>query len=110
METAWETVREAVLGSNRDFTKGSIGRAIFMLSVPMVLEMMMESLFGIVDVYFVAHLGPEAVTVVGLTESQLTVVFGIAMGLSMATAAVVARRTGEQNPEGAASAAVQGLG
>jgi len=102
-------LREAVLGSRQDFTEGSIGRAIALLSVPMILEMMMESLFGIVNVFYVARLGADAVATVGLTESMLTIVFGIAIGLSMATTATVARRTGERDPEGAAVAAVQSI-
>jgi len=102
-------LREAVLGSEQDFTKGSIGRAIVLLSVPMILEMVMESLFGIVNVFYVARLGADAIATVGLTESMLTIVFGIAIGLSMATTATVARRTGEHDPEGAAVAAVQSI-
>jgi putative MATE family efflux protein len=102
-------LREAVLGSEQDFTEGSIGRAIVLLSVPMILEMMMESLFGIVNVFYVARLGAEAIATVGLTESLLTIIFGIAIGLSMATTATVARRTGEKDPEGAAVAAVQSI-
>lgn len=102
-------LREAVLGSEQDFTEGSIGRAIALLSVPMILEMMMESLFGIVNVFYVARLGAEAIATVGLTESMLTIVFGIAIGLSMATTATVARRTGEKDLEGAAVAAVQSI-
>lgn len=102
-------LREAVRGSTQDFTEGSIGRAIVLLSVPMILEMMMESLFGIVNVFYVARLGAEAIATVGLTESMLTIVFGIAIGLSMATTATVARRTGEKDMAGAALAAVQGI-
>jgi putative MATE family efflux protein len=102
-------LREAVLGSRQDFTEGAIGRAIMLLSVPMILEMMMESLFGIVNVFYVARLGADAIATVGLTESMLTIVFGIAIGLSMATTATVARRTGEHDPEGASVAAVQSI-
>ncbi|HEX8456260.1 MAG TPA: MATE family efflux transporter [Pyrinomonadaceae bacterium] len=102
-------LREAVLGSRQDFTEGGIGRAIVLLSVPMILEMVMESLFGIVNVFYVARLGAEAIATVGLTESMLTIVFGIAIGLSMATTATVARRTGERDAEGAAVAAVQSI-
>src|SRR5215475_12564281 len=92
-------LREAILGSRQDFTEGSIGRAIFMLAVPMILEMAMESLFGIINVFWVSHLGAEARTAtatVGVTESLLTLVFGVALGLSMATTATVARRIGEK--------------
>lgn len=105
----WSDVREAVSGSEQDFTQGRIGRAILLLSIPMVLEMSMESLFGIVDVYFVAKLGPDAIATVGLTESMLTIVFGVAMGLSMATTAMVARRIGEKDPAGASVAAAQAV-
>ena len=102
-------LREAVVGSQRDFTEGSIGPAIFLLAVPMVLEMMMESLFGIVNVFWVAHLGKEATATVGITESLLTMVFAVAMGLSMATTATVARRIGEKDHGGASVAAVQSI-
>ena len=102
-------LREAVVGSQRDFTEGPIGPAIFLLAVPMVLEMMMESLFGIINVFWVAHLGAEATATVGITESLLTMVFAVAMGLSMATTATVARRIGEKDPAGASVAAFQSI-
>lgn len=106
----WSSLREAVSGSHgRDFTKGSIDRAIFMLSVPMVLEMCMESLFGIVDIFFVAKLGKEAMAAAALTESTLTLLFAVAMGLSMGTTAIIARRIGEKNHEDAGVAAAQSL-
>jgi putative MATE family efflux protein len=106
----WSSLREAVSGSHgRDFTKGSIDRAIFMLSVPMVLEMCMESLFGIVDIFFVAKLGKEAMAAAALTESTLTLLFAVAMGLSMGTTAIIARRIGEKNYEDAGVAAAQSL-
>jgi len=105
----WATLREAVRGSEQDFTEGGIGRAIFLLSVPMVLEMMMESLFGIVNVYWVARLGKEQAAAVGVTESLLTIVFTVALGLSMGTTAMVARRIGEKDPEGAARVAEQSI-
>jgi len=105
----WATLSEAVRGSEQDFTEGSIGRAIFLLSVPMVLEMLMESLFGIVNVYWVAKLGKEQAAAVGVTESLLTIVFAIAIGLSMGTTAMVARRIGEKDPEGAARVAEQSI-
>jgi putative MATE family efflux protein len=105
----WATVREAVRGSEQDFTEGGIGRAIFLLSVPMVLEMAMESLFGIVNVYWVAHLGKEQAAAVGITEALLTIVFTVAMGLGMGTTAMVARRTGEKDADGAARAAEQAI-
>jgi putative MATE family efflux protein len=107
--TIWRDLRDAIFGSRQDFTEGSIGRAVLLLAVPMVLEMSMESLFAIVDVFFVARLGADAVATVGLTEGMLTIVYGIAMGLSMATIAMVARRIGEKNPDGAAVAAVHSI-
>jgi putative MATE family efflux protein len=105
----WATLREAVRGSHQNFTEGSIGRAIFLLSVPMVLEMAMESLFGIVNVFWVARLGKEQAAAVGVTEALLTIVFTVALGLSMGTTAMVARRIGEKDPEGAARAAEQSI-
>src|SRR5689334_5346856 len=105
----WSSVREALAGSHQDFTEGSLGRGIFLLAIPMVLEMVMESLFGIVDIFFVAHLGADAVTIAGLTEGMLTILFAVAMGLAMASTATVARRVGEKDMEGAADAAVQSI-
>lgn len=105
----WASVREALLGSSQDFTEGSIGRAIFLLSVPMVLEMVLESLFGIVNVFWVARLGADAMASVAITESLLTLVFTVALGLSMATTANVAWRTGEKDPAGASHAAAQSI-
>jgi putative MATE family efflux protein len=102
-------VREAVFGSRQDFTAITIDRAIVLLAVPMVLEMTMESLFGIVDIFFVAHLGADATATVGITEGMLYIVMSIAVGLSMGTTAVVARRTGERDKDGAAGAAVQSI-
>lgn len=103
------TLREALVGTHHDFTRGSIGRAIFLLSVPMVLEMAMESLFGIVNVFWVSHLGRDQTAAVGITESLLTVVFTVAMGLSMGTTAIIARRVGEKDYRGAAGAAAQSI-
>lgn len=91
----------ALRGSETNFTSGSINRAIFLLSVPMILEMVMESLFAVVDVFFVAQIGTEAIATVGLTESVLTIVYSIAIGLSTAATALVARRIGESNHSGA---------
>ncbi len=105
----WRDVVKAVRGSQEDFTEGSIGRAILLLSIPMVLEMVMESIFAIVDIYFVSKLGPDAVATVGVTESMLTLVYAVAIGLSMGTTALVARRIGEKRPDDAALAAFQAI-
>lgn len=100
---------DAVRGTERDYTQETIGRALLLLAVPMMLEMVMESVFAVVDVYFVASLGASAVATVGLTESVLTLMYAIAIGLSMGTTALVARRVGEKNPRAAADAAVQAI-
>ncbi|HEX8291047.1 MAG TPA: MATE family efflux transporter, partial [Pyrinomonadaceae bacterium] len=102
-------VRQAVRGAHPkyDYTEGSIGRAILLLSVPMVLEMVMESVFVVADVFFVGRLGKEAVAAVGLTESMMVLVYTLGIGLSIGATAMVARRTGERDPEGAARAAGQ---
>ena len=106
----WATVREALRGSHdHDYTSGPIGRAIILLAIPMVMEMVMESVFAVVDVFWVAHLGPNAVATVGLTESMLALVYTAAMGLSIGVMAMVSRRIGEKNPAAAAEAAVQGI-
>ncbi|HEV7367166.1 MAG TPA: MATE family efflux transporter, partial [Gemmatimonadales bacterium] len=90
----WSVVRDAVRGVPHDYTSGSIGRAIVLLAIPMVLEMAMESIFAVVDVFWVSRLGPDAIATVGLTESMLTLVYTAAMGLSIGVAAVIARRIG----------------
>ena len=105
----WPLLLEAVRGSHRDFTEGSISRAVILLATPMVLEMLMESLFAVVDVFWVTRLGSDAVATVGLTESMLTLVFAIGIGVSMSTTAMVARRIGEKDHQGAATAAVQAI-
>ena len=92
----WQSLNEAVRGTRQDFTEGSISRAILLLATPMVLEMLMESLFAIVNVFWVTRLGANAVATVGLTESMLTLVFSVAIGISMSTTAMVARRIGEK--------------
>jgi putative MATE family efflux protein len=107
--TLWTSLVEAIRGSHQDYTTGNLNRAIFLLAVPMVLEMVLESLFAVVDVFWVGRLGANAVATVGLTESMLTLVFAVAMGLSLSTTAMVARRIGEKDPEGAAVAAVQAI-
>ncbi len=106
--TFWRSVRQALRGEeNHDYTAGSLNRAVLLLSVPMVLEMVMESLFAIVDVFFVSRLGSDAVAVVGLTESVMSLIYAVAIGISFAATAVVARRIGEKDPERAAQAAGQ---
>ncbi|MGB5699323.1 MATE family efflux transporter [Muriicola sp.] len=101
--------KTAVTGRETEFTSGSIRKAIFMLSVPMVLEMMMESIFAIVDIAYVSQVSVNAVATIGLTESVITLVYAIAIGLSMAATAVVARRIGEKDEAGASQAAVQAI-
>jgi putative MATE family efflux protein len=108
-QSIWSSLWEAVRGSHQDFTAGSLNRAILLLAVPMVLEMVLESLFAVVDVFWVGRLGAEAVATVGLTESMLSLIFAVAMGLSLSTTAMVARRIGEKDPEGAAVAGVQAI-
>ncbi|NUO38299.1 MAG: MATE family efflux transporter [Gemmatimonadaceae bacterium] len=106
--SVWAAIRESLAGAHgRDFTEGAVGRSIFILAVPMVLEMVMESVFAVVDVFVVAHLGAEAVATVGLTESLMTILYAIAFGLSIGAGAMVARRIGEKNPEAAAHTAAQ---
>src|SRR5918996_3683036 len=105
--TVWATIKDAIRGSQQDFTKIPVRRAVVLLAVPMVLEMSMESLFVVVDIFWVSRLGADAVATVGLTESLLATIYAVAVGLSIAATAVVARRTGEQDSEGASVAAVQ---
>ena len=110
MPSIWSAIREALAGAHgRDFTEGPIGRAIFILAVPMVLEMCMESAFAVVDVFVVAHLGADAVATVGLTESFMTILYALAMGLSIGAGAMISRRIGEKDAEGAAHTAAQVL-
>ncbi len=105
----WSSIREALRGSHQDFTTGSLNRAILLLAIPMVLEMVLESLFAVVDVFWVGRLGADAVATVGLTESLLSLVFAVGLGLSLSTTAMVARRIGEKDPDGAAVAGVQAI-
>ena len=107
--TLWSSIREAIQGSHQDFTAGSLNRAILLLAIPMVLEMVLESLFAVVDVFWVGRLGPDAVATVGLTESMLSLVFAVGLGLSLSTTAMVARRIGEKDSAGAAVAGVQAI-
>src|SRR2546429_8545470 len=107
--TFWSSVREALRGSHQDFTAGNLNRAILLLAIPMVLEMVLESLFAVVDVFWVGRLGADAIATVGLTESLLSLVMAIGFGLSLSTTAMVARRIGEKDPAGAAVAGVQAI-
>ncbi|HYR77322.1 MAG TPA: MATE family efflux transporter [Pyrinomonadaceae bacterium] len=105
----WSAIRESLRGSRQDYTVGPIGRSIILLAIPMVLEMCMESIFAVVDIKWVSYLGPDAMATVGLTESLLTLIYALAIGLSIGATATVARRIGEHNPDGAARAAVQSI-
>ena len=105
----WSAVWDALRGRGGDLNEGALSRAIIFLAVPMVLEMAMESVFAVVDIFFVARLGSDAVAAVGLTESMVAIVYTIAMGLSIGVTATVARRTGEKDPEGAATATGQSI-
>lgn len=108
-ESFWGAIAEALRGSHRDYTEGAVSRAILILAIPMVLEMVMESVFAVCDVFFVSKLGANAVASVSLTESWIILVFALAMGLSIAASATVARRIGERDREGAARAAMQAI-
>ena len=103
------TLREALEGTEIDYTTAPVGRAVIMLAVPMVVEMAMESIFAVADVFWVSHLGADAVATVGLTESMMTLIYTAALGLSIGATALVSRRIGERNPDGAAHAAGQSV-
>ena len=107
--STWSTLREALRGTRIDYTTAPVGRAVIMLAVPMVVEMAMESIFAVADVFWVSHLGADAVATVGLTESMLTLIYTAAIGVSIGATALVARRTGERDPEGASRAAGQSI-
>ena len=107
LKHAWNLVSEGLRGSTRDFTEGYVGHAVIVLAIPTVMEMAMESLFAVVDVFFVSQLGADAVAVVGLTEAMLSIVYSVAIGLCIGAGAIVARRIGEKDREAAAVAAVQ---
>ena len=105
----WGKLKAALKGTEADYTKISLKNAIFLLAVPMILELVMESTFAVVDIFFVSKLGPSAVAAVGLTETYLFLLYSIAMGLSMAVTAIVARRVGEKKKEEAGEVAVQSI-
>lgn len=109
LRTFYQLIKEALSGKNQDYTKGSIRKAVLLLSVPMILEMCMESVFAVVDIFFVGKLGKGAVATVGLTESVLTIIYSVAIGLSMAATAMVARRIGEKDPVEASRSAAQAI-
>ena len=102
-------IKQLMRGDHHDYTEGSIPKAVFLLAIPMILELSLESVFAVVDIFFVSKLGENAIATVGLTESFITIVYSLAMGLSTAAGAIVARRTGEKDPEGAAHAGAQSL-
>src|SRR6516164_1771228 len=103
------TLGEALRGARIDYTTAPVGRAVIMLAVPMVVEMAMESIFAVADVFWVSHLGADAVATVGLTESMMVLIYSAAIGVSIGATALVARRTGEHDPEGASRAAGQSI-
>src|SRR6476620_9027081 len=105
----WAAIKESLNGIEQDYTVGSIPRAVFLLAVPMILELSLESVFAVVDMFFVGKLGENAIATVGLTESVVAIVYSIAIGLSTAATAMVSRRIGEKNEDGAAHAGMQTL-
>lgn len=109
LSNIFSLIRQSLNGELQDYTQGSIRKAVILLAIPMMLEMCMESVFAVVDIYFVSHLGKHAVSTVGLTESVITIVYSLAIGISMAATAMVARRVGEKNPEAATKAGMQSI-
>ncbi len=109
LKKIFATIRQSLNGEQMDYTQGSISRAVFLLAIPMILELSLESVFALVDIFFVSKLGQNAIATVGLTEAAITIVYSIAIGLSTAATAIVARRIGEKNPEAAAHAGAQSL-
>ena len=105
----WQALKDAIRGTEADYTQIGLKRAIFLLAVPMILELVMESTFAVVDIYFVGKLGASAVATVGLTETYLFLLYSLAMGLAMAVTAIIARRVGEKNMDDAGTAAVQSI-
>ncbi|MBL0049448.1 MAG: MATE family efflux transporter [Bacteroidetes bacterium] len=107
--TFWKAIKLSLNGEEQDYTQGSMRKAVFLLAIPMILELSLESVFALVDMFFVGKLGENAIATVGLTEAVITLVYSIAIGLSTAATAIVARRIGEKNPEAAAHAGAQSL-
>src|SRR3954471_13908277 len=105
----WSLIKQSLRGDQHDYTQGSIRQAIVLLAIPMILELSLESVFAVVDMFFVGKLGEEAIATVGLTESVVAIVYSLAIGLSTAATAMVARRIGEKDPEDAAHAGAQSL-
>lgn len=109
LKETFSIIKQSLNGEERDYTQGSIPKAVFLLAIPMILELSLESVFAVVDIFFVSKLGQNAIATVGLTESVITIVYSVAIGLSTAATAIVARRIGEKNPEAAAHAGAQSL-
>ncbi len=108
-DSIWQALKDAIRGTEADYTKGSLNKAIFLLAVPMILELVMETTFAVADIFFVGKLGSSAVATVGLTETYLFLLYAVAMGLSMAVTAIVARRVGEKKPDEAGLTAIQSI-
>ncbi|MGB4774481.1 MAG: MATE family efflux transporter [Daejeonella sp.] len=109
ISNVFTVIKQSLNGKQQDYTQGSIRKAVFLLAIPMILELSLESVFALVDMFFVGKLGQNAIATVGLTESVITIIYSVAMGLSIAATAVVARRIGEKDPEAAAHAGAQSL-
>jgi Na+-driven multidrug efflux pump len=105
----WTLIKLGVKGEESNILSGNINRAIILLAIPMMLEMVMESLFAVVDIFFVSKIGVNSIAVVGLTESLLTIIYSVAIGLSMGATAMVARRVGEKKYESAATTGIQAI-
>lgn len=109
LSSVWGIIQQSLKGEEQDYTEGSIRRAVFLLAIPMILELCLESVFAVLDMYFVGKLGANAIATVGMTESVMFLVYSLAMGISIAATAVVARRVGEKNPDAAANAGLQAI-